>query len=173
MSYYIYKIYCEDLPDFIYIGSTKAFRQRKALHKSKVNNQNDVKLYKIIRENGGWDNWNMVIIEECKDFTFIQARIKEEEWREKLKANMNTLRCYITEEQHKQYNRDFSKKYREENKEQVKEYNKKYKEENKEKEKEYNKKYVGENITGKKFNCNCGCGRELSKRSILRHNKNK
>jgi hypothetical protein len=29
MSYYIYKICCDDLPEFVYVGSTKAFRQRK------------------------------------------------------------------------------------------------------------------------------------------------
>jgi hypothetical protein len=29
MSYYIYKICCDDCPDFVYVGSTKAFRQRK------------------------------------------------------------------------------------------------------------------------------------------------
>jgi predicted GIY-YIG superfamily endonuclease len=36
MSYYIYKICCDDCPDFVYVGSTKAFRQRKAQHKQIV-----------------------------------------------------------------------------------------------------------------------------------------
>jgi predicted GIY-YIG superfamily endonuclease len=33
MSYYIYKICCDDCPEFVYVGSTKAFRQRKSQHK--------------------------------------------------------------------------------------------------------------------------------------------
>jgi hypothetical protein len=36
MSYCIYKIVCDDLPEYIYVGSTKAFRQRKLLHKTDV-----------------------------------------------------------------------------------------------------------------------------------------
>jgi predicted GIY-YIG superfamily endonuclease len=68
MSYYIYKICCDDLPEFVYVGSTKAFRQRKNEHKSNCNNDNkkhNFKLYQTIRENGGWENWRMVIIDEC------------------------------------------------------------------------------------------------------------
>jgi hypothetical protein len=48
------------------------------------------KLYQTIRENGGWDNWRMVIIEECGEISLTQARIKEEEHRVKLNANLNT-----------------------------------------------------------------------------------
>jgi predicted GIY-YIG superfamily endonuclease len=43
MSYYIYKISCDDLPDFVYVGSTKAFRQRKEQHKINCNNDNSKK----------------------------------------------------------------------------------------------------------------------------------
>ena len=34
-KYIIYKICCNDLPEYIYVGSTKAFRQRKKNHKEK------------------------------------------------------------------------------------------------------------------------------------------
>jgi hypothetical protein len=68
MSYYIYKICCDDCSDFVYVGSTKAFRQRKNKHKNDCTNENssnfNLKLYNTIRENGGWDNWRMVIVEE-------------------------------------------------------------------------------------------------------------
>lgn len=106
MPYCIYKICCDDLPDYVYVGSTKAFRQRKCSHKSDCINVNcrkyNSKIYTTIRENGGWDNWRMVIIEECGEITLTQVRIKEEEWRVKLKANMNTKPCYVTEEQKKE-----------------------------------------------------------------------
>ena len=105
MSYYIYKISCDDLPEFVYVGSTKAFRQRKRQHKSNCNNDNsekhNIKLYQTIRENGGWENWRMVLIEECGEISFTQAKIKEEEHRVKLNANLNSQRCHQTEEEKK------------------------------------------------------------------------
>jgi hypothetical protein len=43
----------------------------------------------------------MVIIEECGEISFTQARIKEEEHRVKLNANLNMLKCHTTEEEKK------------------------------------------------------------------------
>jgi hypothetical protein len=124
MSYYIYKICCDDCPDFVYVGSTKAFRQRKAQHKADCNNENSKKynrkLYTTIRDNGGWDNWRMVIIDECGEINTIQARIKEEEWRIKLTANLNSQKCHTTEEKIKEYKKEYYEK-NENNKEEIKE----------------------------------------------------
>jgi hypothetical protein len=156
MSYYIYKICCDDCPEFVYVGSTKAFRQRKSYHKQDCNNENSSKfnrkLYTTIRENSGWDNWRMVILEDCGEITLTEARIKEEEYRVKLNANLNMQKCYITEEQKIQDNRDRRKKYCENNKEKIKEYYqnnkekiKEYYENNKEKIKEKDKKYYEKN----------------------------
>ena len=67
----IYKLCCKDtsIKD-IYIGSTTNFRQRKSQHKNCCNNENNkhynYRLYKFIRENGGFDNWEMFMIEEFK-----------------------------------------------------------------------------------------------------------
>jgi|SaaInlV_125m_DNA_1040241.scaffolds.fasta_scaffold30595_2 hypothetical protein len=155
MSYYIYKICCDDCPEFVYVGSTKAFRQRKSHHKDNCNNRKDTKkLYNTIRENGGWDNWRMVIIEDCGEISFTQARIKEEEHRVKLNANLNMLRCHRTEEHKKEYD----KEYRENNKEHIKEYDKEYYENNKEYIKEHHKEYNEKNKEklNEKINCNCG-----------------
>jgi hypothetical protein len=78
MSYYIYKICCDDLPDFVYVGSTKAFRQRKREHKIKnvimIIKIINRKLYTTIRENGGWDNWRMVIIDECGEISLYTSK---------------------------------------------------------------------------------------------------
>tara|TARA_R110000803_G_scaffold16211_1_gene44535 strand:- start:277 stop:777 length:501 start_codon:yes stop_codon:yes gene_type:complete len=104
MSYVIYKIVCDDVPDYVYVGSTSAFRQRKARHKNECNNETgktyNRKLYSIIRENGGWDKWRMVIIHECEEgLTKTQAHIIEEEFRVKLNGNMNTIKCYTTKDE--------------------------------------------------------------------------
>ena len=147
MSYYIYKICCDDLPDFVYVGSTKAFRQRKHQHKYNCDNpdskRHNIKLYQTIRDNGGWDNWRMVLIEECGEISFTQVRIKEEEQRVKLNANLNTHRCHTTEEYNIERSKEYHKEYRENNKEQRKEYCKEYYENNKEK-------------LNEKINCDCG-----------------
>jgi len=145
MSYYkFYKIVCQDCPDYIYIGSTKSFRSRKYQHKSYCNKNHNTKLYNKIRENGGWDNWEMIIIDEADDLTFTQARIKEEELRLKYNANLNSQKAYITEEEAKERDKKNMKNYRKNNKEYLnqkrREYNEKNKEQVKEKRKEYNEK---------------------------------
>jgi hypothetical protein len=59
------------------------------------NLNNTLKIYNIIRDNGGWDNWEMVEIAKynCKDNT--EARIKEQEHYELLKANLNCVSPFI------------------------------------------------------------------------------
>lgn len=77
----IYKIYKNDM---IYIGSTERFNQRMYKHKYACNtegyNKYNFKLYKTIRENGGWDEWNKEILYEfdCKDR--FELRNKENEF---------------------------------------------------------------------------------------------
>lgn len=90
----IYKIFCnnQDIKD-IYIGHTTNFVKRKYQHKILCNNGSgkQFKIYDIIRDNGGWDNWTMVEIAKykCKDAT--EARIREQEHYDLLKPNLNTI----------------------------------------------------------------------------------
>ena len=93
----IYKIYCNDttITD-IYVGHTTHFIQRKYQHKVLSNEtKNVLKIYKTIRENGGWDNWSMVEIAKynCNDST--EARIKEQIHYEELHASLNSCAPYI------------------------------------------------------------------------------
>jgi len=92
----IYKIYCNDsaIKD-IYVGHTTHFIQRKYQHKLSCNNlKNVLKIYKTIRENGGWNNWSMVEIAKynCNDST--EARIKEQLHYEELHASLNSCPPY-------------------------------------------------------------------------------
>ena len=148
-QYYIYKIVCDDLPDYVYVGSTKVFRARKSRHKQSCNNPNNkrhnLKVYKTIRENGGWDNWRMVLVEECGDITLIQARIREEHHRLQLNANMNSKKAFRSEDERREYTKEKNKKYYEVNKELMIEKSKHYYEENKDKKREYDKRYREEN----------------------------
>lgn len=40
-----------------YIGQTQFFEKRKYSH-SIASKNSDIKLYKVIREHGGWNNWD-------------------------------------------------------------------------------------------------------------------
>ena len=173
MIYYFYKIVCDDVPDYSYVGSTKAFANRKYEHKHRCNNENckeyNYKLYKTIRDNGGWDNWRMVCIHQGEYPDKRSAEIKEEELRVQLNANMNTIRCYTSEDQKKEYD----KEYYSENKEQIKERVKEYYEQNKERVKEYyeqNKDKINERRNKK---CECECGGRYTNASKSKHLKTK
>ena len=91
-----YKILCKDaaITD-LYIGHTINFVQRKSAHKRGCNNPNaatyNLKLYNVIRQNGGWDNWRMDIVahHECKDQR--DARAKEQEYFILYNATLNSI----------------------------------------------------------------------------------
>ena len=116
----IYKIYCNDSSiTEIYIGSTTNFKLRKCQHKSACYNDKskkiNMKIYKFINDNGGWDNFSMIPIIEYPCENKIQLLIKEEEYRKELNSNLNSCNSYsgIEYKNNKEYMREYSKKYRE------------------------------------------------------------
>ena len=145
-NYYIYKIVCKDerTNDF-YIGSTSNITRRRCQHKNVCNNIKDkgynLKIYKIIRDNGGWNNWELKVIEELKDYSKIQASIKEEEWRVKLQPKMNLIKAYQSLEDFQQTTKQHNQEYYLNNKEKEKERSKEYKNNHYDKIKEYQKEY--------------------------------
>ena len=97
----IYTITCVDLTiQDIYVGHTTNFVQRKHAHKQGCNNVKSsnykCKLYKIIRENGGWNNWTMKIIDFIHCTNGSEARQKEQEYYESLNATLNSVEPYST-----------------------------------------------------------------------------
>jgi hypothetical protein len=152
----IYKIVCNDLSiKECYVGHTINMTKRKCCHKSTCNNEKDkahnLKIYQIIRENGGWDNWSMLLVEKfpCKDK--YEACKREREVYEELEAKMNTFRPYRTQEElkeerkeYREEHKEYHKQYREEHKEEHKEYHKQYREEHKAEKKQYRKQYYQE-----------------------------
>ena len=91
MNTVIYKISCKDetIKD-IYIGQTTNFDIRKFYHirDSKIS---CIKLYKFIRDNGGWDNWDMIILGEYSCKNFQHSSKLEWYWWKKLKATLNSI----------------------------------------------------------------------------------
>ena len=92
----IYKITCID-PNItdVYVGHTTNFVQRKHAHKQSCTNQNTAnykcKLYDVIRNNGGWKNWKMEIINFYNCHDHYEARKKEQEYFISLNATLNSI----------------------------------------------------------------------------------
>jgi hypothetical protein len=93
----IYKIVCND-PNIkdLYVGSTTDFTRRKCQHKLRCNTYN-TKLYQAIRNNCGWENWDMIEIEKfpCNDGN--EAHARERQIYEQLNASLNIRKPYITD----------------------------------------------------------------------------
>ena len=98
ISFYMFVCDDETVTDS-YVGHTGNFRQRKCVHKNKCNNPNGAlynsKIYRTIRENGGWDCWNMVEIKCQLCLSSRDAARIEQELITKLKSTMNSARAYI------------------------------------------------------------------------------
>ena len=177
-----------------YVGHTSNWINRKYSHKSNCNTENNkgyhYKVYQIMRENGGWNNFVMIEIKREICIDSIDARKKEQELIEELNAKMNTCRSYISEEEKKKNHKDYNLKNKEEINEYQKEYNLKNKEyikknqkenyeKNKEKILEKQKDYYLKNKerikekNKEKINCICGsiflkCNKSKHER-LLKH----
>jgi hypothetical protein len=46
-------------------------------------------IYKFIRDHGGWDNWDLIMVDEFSCDTKLQKDKKEREWIENLKPKLN------------------------------------------------------------------------------------
>ena len=162
----IYKIAHKYSP-YVYIGSTTNFNRRKSQHKECCNNKNSTrhnfKVYQIIRECGGWDNFEMVLVAKCPCDDKKELHAKEFEYQQLFHANLNTQDAVADPE--------WQKKYNEKHYEEIKKYKKIYREKNK----EYYQKYRQENREklnlkqSQKVECECGC--IITKTNIYTHRK--
>jgi hypothetical protein len=146
----IYKIVSKNLNiTDCYVGNTINFRQRKSLHKSRCYNKNcksfNSNIYKFIRQNEGWSNWEMIEIEKypCSDKREAEAR--ERTHYELLNSSLNSYKPFTTDDEKKEYYKNKSKNYYVNNKNNVLKRSKQYYENNKEYCKEYRKEYYKDN----------------------------
>jgi hypothetical protein len=102
----IYKITCKD-PNVNdkYVGHTIDFAKRKYAHSNNARSENspnyNLKLYKFIRDNGGWNNWKMEIVNFYNCNNLHEAKEKEQEHYIELQATLNSIeplkpKCDIT-----------------------------------------------------------------------------
>ena len=142
----IYKLCCNDpaVTD-IYIGSTTNFTKRKYAHKSCCNSignkDHNSYVYQVIRSNGGWDNWSMILVESYNTTTKRELELRERYWIETLGATLNKQVPTRTDQEYYNDNKERIKEYREEHKDQIKEAKKEFYNENKDKIKEYREEH--------------------------------
>lgn len=181
----IYKIkHNEDYDNLnIYIGSTTNFRNRKYCHKNRCNNKKLIeynsKIYKYIRNNGGWEQFVMVLIEEYPCNSNNEKEIRERYHIDILKPKLN---CYIPTRTKKEWEKDNKdqinekrREYKKNNKDKLREQWKIYYENNKEnnnaKTIEYYKNNKDEITEKRKKEITCQCGSIVCKGNIKRHEK--
>jgi len=147
-----------------YNGQTTNFERRKSQHTSICVNPNvqayNHKLYQTIREQGGFDNFEFVILEKHLVNDISEARIRERHWYDLLESNMNSIlpiRCYQDndkiEKQRIEYKKEYSKIYRQT-------YSKT------EKSKQHEKEI-------RKIKITCNCGSIIRTDNVIRHQKSK
>ena len=171
---YIYRLWTPGITDE-YIGSTTDMRKAKYQHKAICNNVNhkryNLKLYKFIRANGGWDNWRMDMIEQIEFEDRMELRKRDGEIIQNRGATLNFHKAYGTRKEYKEANKEKIKvqrrEYREKNKEAIKEKREQYKRDNREK--------INDRKNAK-FECLCGDIIKMSGKynhlKTIRHIKN-
>lgn len=113
----IYKIYCKN-PEVkaVYIGSTISYATRMSLHKSSSKVHHSF-LYQLIRQNGGWGNFQTEILEQCCVISNKQLLLRERFFINQQESKINiripgNLLCTTR----KEYIRERLKEYQEKNK---------------------------------------------------------
>lgn len=151
MKGYIYKIVPKDEKDkHIYIGSTnESLKIRIEKHKNNALEYPNRKVYKYITENGGWDQFEIKMIEEIEYENDTELKIKEEEYRASKDQELllNSVRSYT--------GCTTRKEYRQKYKEYISKQWKKWYNENK-------------NNRLQKVECNI-CGNFICKNSLKKH----
>jgi len=191
MEYTFYKL---SIADKCYVGSTIVFNDRMRTHKRNCKNENhkeyNLKVYKYIRDNGGFEKVNVMIIDKIIYNDKDAAREMETKFMLSFEAELNSQYPKRTSkewyETNKQYKLEKQKQYREENKQKIAEKrkqfyeenkqkiaekHKQYREENKQKIAEKNKQYYKETRAEKraeKIACDI-CGKMMRKEYIKRH----
>jgi hypothetical protein len=121
------------------VGSTTNMRQRKGRHKydtsCEKSEKYSMKLYEFIRDNGGWDNWLMVLVQEYPDCkSSDELRMYERNHYEFYKPSLNINSPYITEEENITKNLIRRRQYVIDNQDKIKQYNDKIRDKNNAKE---------------------------------------
>jgi len=92
---FVYKLVCKDINvTECYVGSTTNTRIRKAHHKHTCNSVNgdryNYRVYEYIRNNDGFENWELIVLETVQYDQRFELRSRERHHMEALGATLNT-----------------------------------------------------------------------------------
>lgn len=177
----IYKLVCKDtkIKD-CYVGATTDFTKRKYAHKHCCINENskdyNLNVYQFIRANNGWNNWDMIMIEEyntCKNK--LESDTRERYWIEILGAILNNIIPSQSLQEWTKKNKEriteYHKDWYEKNKNETLLKHKEWKQNNKKKCIEQNKEWYEKTKNKRMEKITCNCGSTICKTETLRHNK--
>ncbi len=135
----IYKIVCRDLGiTNCYVGQTTDFANRKHGHKCFCKTSSFY-VYQFIREHGGWENWDMIMVEQYPCTNLVEAGARERYWIEQLNADLNQFQPPSGLSKS-----EYQKQYQIKNTEQIAEYMKQYNIDNRDKILEQKKLYYAQ-----------------------------
>ena len=172
-----YKIVCKDpaITD-CYNGSTCSLKDRKSEHKKRCNNPNykhyNLKVYRFIREHGGWDNWTFIQLELYPCNSKPELVLREQYWFDILKPTLNSYSPTLDVQKMKNNRVAYEATHIEEIKKNKAEYFEQNKEELLSKMKEYAITHKDEIATRKKVKVTCECGCVTTKYELPRHRRN-
>jgi hypothetical protein len=181
---FVYKLVSKDIEvKECYVGSTGNTRVRKAHHKSDCNNVNsklfNYKVYQYIRDNSGFQNWDLIVLETVQYNQKFELRARERHHMEALGAtlnsrmpNRNMAEYYVDNAEHI---RQQQKQYYQDNAEQINQQKKQYHQDNAEQINQQKKQYYQNNAEQIKQHKNqkhdCECGGRYTHRNTARHEK--
>ena len=188
----------DDTKEF-YIGSSKDFKKRCIKHKSTCNNENskgyNLKVYKYIRENCGWNEWTIIKLYDYPCKNKYKLELEEQRAIKEYKSTLNQfIPCRTYQEwyndnkekilqkgkEHYKNNRNKilkeKKEYHKANKEKISQQRKEHYENNKEKIKQQSKEHYETNkeeiLKQRAIKINCDiCNAIVSKHYIVEHKK--
>lgn len=112
----IYMLKCkDDMVKDVYIGSTIHANVRYCVHRCRAKNdgssQSRYDVYECIRDTGGWDNWEFIIIENYPCESKKDLLLRERYWCEIHKPTLNKRNSVIYEDSQKEYRRNYAREY--------------------------------------------------------------
>lgn len=167
---YVYKLCINDgTLDDCYVGSTGCIKQRKCRHKHACENPSQpahhFRVYQFIRENKGFDNWNIHVLEKVEYNEKIELLQRERHYIETLKPSLNCAIPMRTTEEKKEKKTIKDEKYRARHRDEIRERNNKFEQEHKEERRKHWAEYRNQLIKCPE------CEKEIKRSSLYRHTK--
>ena len=112
----VYMLKCKDnMIKDVYIGSTIHPYVRYCVHRCRVKNQNlkesRYAVYECIRNSGGWDNWEFIIIVNYPCESKNELLLRERYWCEIHKPTLNIKNSLMYENSKQEYSRNYNREY--------------------------------------------------------------